>query len=268
MNLFGSDCIGIGVSALSLSDGNARNVAIGTTAGATLRNGNSNVFLGHAAGDSSANNVSGRFIVGSSTAPTTQAFIGNGESNVTPLGIVFNATGGFGANVAGASLTLAGGIGTGSGAGGSVIIQTAPASSSSSTPNALANRIVVLGSGLVGVNIDTPVSRLEVAGSYGCAILTITGDTTLDATHYTVLVDASGGDVAVTVPTAASATSTNVGRIYNIKRIDVSANTVTIVPSGGDTFFTTTSGNTSITVAPGTSYQLQANSFGTNWVAI
>jgi hypothetical protein len=64
-------------------------------------------------------------------------FIGNGVTNAAPSGFTLNATGGSGSNVAGAAITFAGGIGTGTGAGGNLIFQTSLAGSSSSTPNSL-----------------------------------------------------------------------------------------------------------------------------------
>lgn len=60
-------------------------------------------------------------------------------------------------------------------------------------------------------------------------ITTITTNTTLDSSHFTVLVDASGGDVTVTLPAVAS------GLIYHIKRIDNTANTVLIDGNGAET---------------------------------
>jgi len=56
---------------------------------------------------------------------------------------------------------------------------------------------------------------------------TITSDTTLDDTYDVVIVDASGGDVTVTLPDA----MLNDGKEYAIKRIDSSANSVTIHPT-------------------------------------
>lgn len=56
------------------------------------------------------------------------------------------------------------------------------------------------------------------------AVTSLSADTTLDSTHYTVGVDASGAVKVITLPAAASHT----GRIYNISKRDASANTVTI----------------------------------------
>lgn len=56
-------------------------------------------------------------------------------------------------------------------------------------------------------------------------------DLTLTAAHHTVLVDASGANRTITLPAAASHTK----RIYHIKKIDSSANTVTIDGNAAET---------------------------------
>ena len=68
------------------------------------------------------------------------------------------------------------------------------------------------------------------------AILTVTGNTTLDATHSTLLVNASG-NVTITLPTAASSynNTDGIGRTYRIKKIDADADIVTIDGNGSET---------------------------------
>lgn len=68
-------------------------------------------------------------------------------------------------NTAGANLTINGSIGTGTGSGGNIIIQTAPASTTGSTPNALSPAITILGSGNVGVNNGAAAEKLDVTGN-------------------------------------------------------------------------------------------------------
>lgn len=62
-------------------------------------------------------------------------YLGRGETSATPSGGRIYATGGSGTNIAGASLVLYGGAGTGTGAGGSIAFYTAAASTTGSTPN-------------------------------------------------------------------------------------------------------------------------------------
>ncbi|QMP83918.1 MAG: hypothetical protein [Caudoviricetes sp.] len=59
------------------------------------------------------------------------------------------------ANTAGANFTIAGSRGTGTGAGGSIIFQVAPATTNGSTPNALTNALTINSAGLLSV---TPAS--------------------------------------------------------------------------------------------------------------
>ena len=54
-------------------------------------------------------------------------------------------------NTAGANFTINGSVGTGTGAGGSIIFQTAPASTTGSTQNALAAALTIAGTGVVTV---------------------------------------------------------------------------------------------------------------------
>lgn len=63
------------------------------------------------------------------------------------------------------------------------------------------------------------------------AIETITGATTLDNTHSVVLCNATGGAFTVTLPAAVD----NPGRRYYIKKIDSSANAVTIDGNAAET---------------------------------
>ena len=66
-------------------------------------------------------------------------------------------------------------------------------------------------------------------------IVTVTEDTTLSDAHYTVRVDATDNDVVIALPPAASAFADGTGRIYNIKKVDASANTVTVNPNEDET---------------------------------
>lgn len=63
-------------------------------------------------------------------------------------------------------------------------------------------------------------------------ILQVSANTTLGATHHTVLVDATAGPVTITLPLSTS-TNTN-GRIYIVKKVDSSPNAVTVARSGSE----------------------------------
>lgn len=87
-------------------------------------------------------------------------------------------------------------------------------------------------------------------------ITSVAVNTTLEAGHFTVLVDASGGARTITLPAAALHTH----RIYNIKKIDVSVNAVTIDGNAAETI----DGAATQTLAvQWDSYTIQSN--GTEW---
>lgn len=80
-------------------------------------------------------------------------------------------------------------------------------------------------------------------------IVTKIANYTALSTDYTILVDASAGDVTITLPAAAS----NDEKEYNVKKIDSSSNTVTIDGNASETIdgnltLSTTVQYTSITV--------------------
>jgi hypothetical protein len=85
--------------------------------------------------------------------------------------------------------------------------------------------------GSVGIGTSSPVSSSDISGSIGMAITTVTANTTLDATHHTILADATSGNITITLPTASGATR----REYIIKKIDSSVNTVAFVTAEGTT---------------------------------
>jgi hypothetical protein len=82
----------------------------------------------------------------------------------------------------------------------------------------------------VGVNNSTPGSGLHVNSSFATAITSKQQDYTLTDTDHTVLVNCSGGNVTITLPTAVGCA----GRMYIIKRTDTSANSVNIDANGSE----------------------------------
>jgi hypothetical protein len=82
----------------------------------------------------------------------------------------------------------------------------------------------------VGVGTSTPGSGLHVDSSFATAIAVKSQDYTLTVSDHTILIDASGGNVALTLPTAVGCA----GRMYIIKRIDGSANAGNINSHGSE----------------------------------
>jgi hypothetical protein len=90
--------------------------------------------------------------------------------------------------------------------------------------------------GVVNINTSAYIggtssatSTLQVAGSFAPATRTITAAATLQVSDYTVRVDATAGNTPITLPTASAC----LGRIYVIKKVDATANTVTFTADGG-----------------------------------
>ena len=92
----------------------------------------------------------------------------------------------------------------------------------------LAERVIIDQDGRVGIGEFDPKSTLSVGGSVSFPIKSIAfGDSpyaVLEA-DYTILVDASGGNVEVDLPNAQNYE----GRICNVKKIDASANAVSMI---------------------------------------
>lgn len=91
------------------------------------------------------------------------------------------------------------------------------------------------------------------------AVATVTGATTLDTSHSVVLADASGGAFTIALPKAGAFA----GRLFQIKKVDSSANAVTIDGDGSETI------DGAATYALATQYQAVALlSDGTNWLLL
>ncbi len=81
----------------------------------------------------------------------------------------------------------------------------------------------------VGIGTTDPKSSLEVQGSMGYKVTTITSATTLTEDHHVVL--CNNGPYTVTLPPAAA----NTGRVYRIKNIDAQSDVITIDGNGSET---------------------------------
>jgi len=88
-------------------------------------------------------------------------FIGNGESSASPANGLLRGTDGSGTNIAGADLSILGGRGTGSGAGGAVIFWTSAAGASGTSLRAAVERMRVTSDGNVGIG-TTPKLNTNV----------------------------------------------------------------------------------------------------------
>lgn len=85
--------------------------------------------------------------------------------------------------------------------------------------------------GNVGVATTAPHSRLHVDGSFAMRVRSVNSNSVALATDAVISVDASGGDVTVTLPTAVGIS----GRTYYIKKNDSSFNSVFVQAFGAQT---------------------------------
>lgn len=161
------------------------NVGCGMYAGNGITTGSFNTFIGQSAqpdtgqgGNSSSIGIgygakttaSNQCVIGSNIVDGNidSIYLGQGVAKASPGGIVVQATGGSGTDNAGGDFTLAGGKGTGTGVGGNVIIQTAPAAGASgSSLNAPVDRVVVTDDGYVSQSTPdaAPTDADLLAGS-------------------------------------------------------------------------------------------------------
>jgi hypothetical protein len=130
----------VGVAVGNFSHATSNGVAIGYDAQGTV----GGIAIGR-----SAYATTGQFMAGGLNSLITDVYFGKGVTHATPNAYTIHGGGGLGTNVAGAALNVAGGQGTGTGAGGSFVIQTAPAGASGASLNALVNRVEVTEYGLV-----------------------------------------------------------------------------------------------------------------------
>jgi hypothetical protein len=104
---------------------------------------------------------------------------------------------------------------------------------------------------LYATGLNTFANNLLVGGSIFEYVINVTSNTTLDLTKHYVRIDATSGNVTVTLPAASTAFGSSVGIHYIFKRIDNSGNTITISRAGSDTI----DGGTSITLT--TQYEVK-----------
>lgn len=81
----------------------------------------------------------------------------------------------------------------------------------------------------VGIGTSTPLSTLDIQGSMGLKVTTLTASATLNETHNVVL--CNNGPYTVTLPASAS----NTGRVYYLKNIDADGDYFIINGNGSET---------------------------------
>lgn len=199
-NNYYSDNSAFGYNALKNMTTADDNTAVGYQAGLTVTTGDKNTFLGAetdvangtisksiAIGYGAEVTANNQLVIGEDSWDITDAYIGSGVITNAPLSVAINASGGSGSDIAGASLTLAGGKATGNAAGGSLIFSTSIVGNSGSTLQTLGERMRINSSGLVGINTTSPLGVLDVRGvgtqtfSGTIPVATISGKTSFAA---------------------------------------------------------------------------------------
>jgi site-specific recombinase XerD len=143
---------------------------------------------------------SNQMVIGDNTGYINQIYLGSGIVATTPQNVTINATGGSGTNIAGANLTLAGGMGTGSGNGGQIIFQTATPGSSGTALNSLTTRMLIDTNGNVGIGTTAPAVTLDVRGNSATTpVASISGNTNFAA----LVVDNQGSGDLITASSSA-----------------------------------------------------------------
>lgn len=115
-------------------------------------------------------------------------------------------------------------------------------------------RMRISGTGNVGVGTTSPNSTLDVNGSVASAITTTGSNITLNATHYTVILN-NGSTPSVTLPAAAAS---NARRMYIIVNQTNGSRTISSYRDFSNSGATTIPANSSITI----------QSDGSNWYRI
>lgn len=83
-------------------------------------------------------------------------------------------------------------------------------------------------------------SAFSLNNSMNAPIKTVTSNYIATLADFTILVDAGGGAVTLTLPAASSASS----HLYNIKKIDSSANIITIQANAAELIYNVSGSNT------------------------
>jgi hypothetical protein len=114
----------------------------------------------------------GGITLNNNTSVTGTVIIGSGEGTATVAGNTLRGPSAVGTDVAGGSLTIAGGTSTGAGAGGSVIFQTAPVGSTGTAVNALTERMRITSTGVRMTLSTTPtvgqvLASTDTSGTLG-----------------------------------------------------------------------------------------------------
>jgi len=162
----GTGAIAIGNNAVAGASASAISIGVAANSGGFA----SSIMMGTSATATAAN----QFVAGSSTNTITNVFFGGGVTAASPASVVYNATGGSGTDIAGATLTLAGGKGTGTGLPGNLIFQTSTVLTTGTTLQSLATRATI--SQLDGLFMSARFQQKQGTDAASATNLTLAND--------------------------------------------------------------------------------------------
>ncbi|MCA9334177.1 tail fiber domain-containing protein, partial [Candidatus Saccharibacteria bacterium] len=167
-----------------------------------------------------------QFVIGSNGTSITNVYVGKGFTNASPANVAINATGGSGTDIAGATITIAGGRGTGSAIGGAINFQTTAAGASGSTARTLTTVLGLAG----GTGYATFQGTADGADAFRVlntagTVETLTIDTTAGTDNVAQFNSSTGNQCTVVTGTGWSCTSdatlkTNVATIQGDAALD------------------------------------------------
>jgi hypothetical protein len=241
---FSSDAQGNGVAVGYNSSANSSGVAIGRDAAS----GTNSIALGRDATTTASNQL----VIGSGVTSEfiNNVFIGAGVTSATPTGFTLQATGGSGTNIAGASTTIAGGIGTGNANGGNLNLQVAKPGTTGSSPNTLTTVLSLSGADGSAQFKSTSAVALEVQNASSTPIFTVNtstpGTVTAGTSSATGNINSSGGAIQTNTVDRIS----NGGNLVNIGTVTTSGaiNSQTISSTANFTGTVTIQGSNALTL--------------------
>jgi hypothetical protein len=169
------------------------------TIGVALPTGMSNTVL---LGTNATGTGSSQFVLGDSQNPVSDSYFGGVFRFDAGAGLAhtIHGMGAQGTDQIGGNLTIAGGKGTGTGAGGSLIFQTAPAAGTGSGENALTTAMTVLSTNKIGMFTTAPLRALDINSSTGDCLRLIYNDADGSAANYADFLVSSTGDLHIASP--------------------------------------------------------------------
>lgn len=203
--------------ALTMGNGGAATAVTGTVKGGP---GSSFTWAGGAGGASATSTGGAGWSLlaqqGTGGVTTAAATSGKGGSYNWTAG-----TGGANSNAAGIA-----------GDGGDYALDAGPAGVNSGGAAAGSNGTVSIGStNAKTITVGNSSASLSFSGGVKFSVAAKTANYTLTPADNIITVDATAGNVTLTLPAA----SASVGQTYRIKRIDGSVNTITVARAGADT---------------------------------